>query len=98
MHSQPIFLRETYFIPSLHGLGVCGILVLNVKQDEIHLRRQLGGGGENEGDGGEDHHEQRDEGVGLHDHCQSGLVEDRIASPEQRAKSPGTRLGSTDTS
>ena len=76
MHSQPIFFRETYFIPSLHGLGVCGILVLNVKQDEIHLRRQLGGGGEDEGDGGEDHHEQRDEGVGLQDHCQSGVVED----------------------
>ena len=62
--------RTTYFIPPLHGLAVCGIIVLNVEENEIHLRRQLGRGGENEGDGGENHHEEREEGVGLHYPCQ----------------------------
>ena len=68
----------THLFPSVGstGLDVCGVVLLDVEENEIQLRRQLGGGGENEGDGGEDHHEQRDEGVGLHDHCQSGLVED----------------------
>ena len=89
-------ISTTYFIPPLHGLAVCGIILLNVEENEIHLRRQLGGGGENEGDGGENHHEEREEGVGLHYPCKvSPGGSENCLSPEQPAMSPGTRSGST---
>ena len=64
--------RWTHLFPSLWSLVVLvrrvEVLVFNVEEDEVHLRGQLGGGGEDEGDGGEDHHREGDEGVGLHSH------------------------------
>ena len=55
---------SSHLLPALHVLKVVRDIVC-IKQDEVHVRGQLRGGGENEGDGGQDDHRQRHKSINL---------------------------------
>ena len=55
--------RLTHLLPTLHNIFYfCSIFL---KEEEVHVGCELRHGAQHEGDGGQDHHGQRQEGVDL---------------------------------